>query len=153
MNSFYKTSETLRKGAKTLPQKYYVDNTIFKKEISNFFHNGWICCGRSQELQKPGEYKLVEIENESIIILKNEKNKINAFYNICRHRGTKICIKDQGCFSRSIQCPYHGWTYDLNGTLYATPNMDTVKNFIKDAYSLHKIKLTKFQKEFEKIVS
>ena len=99
MSSFFKTAETLIEGSHTLAQKYYVNDSILKKEMKNIFFNSWICCGRIQDLPKQGSYKLIEIDNESIIILKNTDNSISAFYNVCRHRGTKICKNDFGSVS------------------------------------------------------
>ena len=128
-----------------MQQKYYVDDSILKEEMTNIFFNGWVCCGRSQDIPNKGDYKLVNIGNESIIILRDDQHQINAFFNVCRHRGTKICIKEEGCFSKSIQCPYHGWTYDLKGKLHAAPNMDAVNDFIKNEYSLHDVKLAEWE--------
>ena len=145
MNSFFKTEETLIKGSKTLSQKYYVNDSVFRAEMKNIFLNGWICAGRIQDIPNKGDYKLLELGNESIIILKNDKNEINAFHNVCRHRGTKICIKNSGNFSKTIQCPYHGWTYDLKGKLHAAPNMDAVKDFSIDEYYLHKVQLAEWE--------
>ena len=146
MNSFFKTADILQQGAMTLPQKYYVNDSIFKKELVNIFFNGWLCCGRNQDIPKPGDYNLINIGNESIIILRDEKLGIKAFYNLCRHRGTKICIKDEGRFSKSIQCPYHGWTYDLQGKLHSAPNMEAVNDFIKGDYSLHEIIIAEWER-------
>ena len=144
MSNFFKTADTLKQGSMTLSQKYYMDDSIFKKEMSNIFFNSWLCCGRSQDMSNSGDYKLFNIGNESIMILKNEHNEINAFYNICRHRGTKICTKKNGNFSKSIQCPYHGWTYDLNGNLRSAPNMDAVNDFNKSDYPLHGLRLAEW---------
>ena len=145
MDIFFKTAETLSQGSMTLPQQYYVDASILKKEMSNIFFNGWICCARSQDISNSGDYKIVNIGDESIILLRDDDHQINAFYNVCRHRGTRICNKEKGCFSKSIQCPYHGWTYDLKGSLHAAPNMDAVNDFIKNDYSLHDVKLAEWE--------
>ncbi len=144
MNFFHKTAETLRQGSKTLSQRYYVNDAILKKEMTNIFHGGWICCGRIQDIPNIGDFKLLNLDNESIIILRHDKNKFIAFYNICRHRGTRICIDECGNFSKTIQCPYHGWTYGLNGNLHVAPNMDAVEDFVKEDFSLHRVQLAEW---------
>ena len=115
--NFHKTAETLIKGARTLPRKFYIEPDNLNQEFKKIFHNNWICIGRSSDLSIKGQYITIQIGNESVIILKSEKDKTRAFYNVCRHRGTRICNKNEGKFSKTVQCPYHGWTYDLNGKL------------------------------------
>ena len=143
--SFKKTATTLSKGAKTLGRKYYTSKKILDKEYETLFYNDWICAGRSSELSNIGQYKTINIGKESIIILRDNNNKIVAHYNVCRHRGTRICNHNSGQFSKSIQCGYHGWTYDLNGNLIGAPHMDAVTNFNKDNYSLHHVALKEWE--------
>ena len=76
---------------------------------------------------------------ESIIITSNAAGTVNAFYNVCRHRGTKLCTDAEGSFAGSIQCPYHAWTYDLDGALIGAPHMDEVPHFEKADYPLHRV--------------
>ena len=145
MNSYYKTADTYKQGARSLPQKYYMEDAIFKMEIKNIFEKKWLCCGRSNDILKPGQYQLVNIGDESIIILRDDQLNLQGFYNICRHRGTRLCKKEKGKFSKTIQCPYHGWTYNLQGNLCGAPNMDAVKEFEKNDYPLHQV----YVKEWE----
>ena len=136
---FQKTAATLIKGSHTLERKYYTSKEILKKEYQNIFYNEWICIGRESELSNPGQYKIINIATESIIVLRNESNELIAHHNVCRHRGTRICINSNGKFSKSIQCGYHGWTYDLDGNLVGAPHMDSVENFNKLDYGLHSV--------------
>ena len=136
MTSFYKTADSFKQGSTTLPQKYYIEDLFLKQEMENIFFKTWLCIGRSNEINKSGEYKIITIGYESLFIIRNEDKKLKAFYNICRHRGTRICNKENGKYSKSIQCPYHGWTYDLSGRLIGAPNMDAVEQFNKDNYPL-----------------
>ena len=145
MASFYKTADSLKQGSTTLPQKYYIEDLLLKQEMENIFFNSWLCIGRSNEINKSGEFKIFTIGNESLFIIRNEDNKLNAFYNTCRHRGTRICSKENGKYSKSIQCPYHGWTYDLSGRLIGAPNMDSVEQFNKDNYPLFPIDLVEWE--------
>ena len=123
-------------GAKTLPGKYYTDQAIYELETRNIFSKKWLYVGRGGEIPRPGDYFLLETEGESIIILRDRNLKVRAFYNICRHRGTKLCEVATGKFGQTIQCIYHAWTYRLDGTLHGAPNMHEVASFEKSDYPL-----------------
>jgi phenylpropionate dioxygenase-like ring-hydroxylating dioxygenase large terminal subunit len=92
--------------------------------MDSFFFEDWICAGRAEHIGKPGDYFLREIAGESIIVVRSDAGSIEAFYNVCRHRGTRLCSTPEGNFPGRIQCPYHGWTYGLNGRLLGAPHMD-----------------------------
>ena len=143
--SFKKTSETLIKGSHTLDQKYYLNQDILDQEYNNIFFKSWICAGRLSELENIGDFKMIEIGNESVIIIRNKLKELSAYYNVCRHRGTKICTNSKGNYSKSIQCGYHGWTYNLDGSLIGAPNMDNVEGFSKSDYPLHEIKIAEWE--------
>ena len=139
VKKYHETATTLIKGAKTLKRKYYLDKKVFNKELKNIFYKNWLCVGRSDDIKNKGNYITYELGGESIIIVRNEKNQLNGFFNVCRHRGTRICNNIKGSLSKTIQCKYHGWTYDLNGNLVGAPNMDNVDNFDKDDYPLNNV--------------
>ena len=146
MNFFYKTSETYKQGAMTLPQKYYIDSVVLSKEMEYIFTGScWLCCGRYDDISEAGQYRLINIGKENIILLRDNNNNLQAFYNICRHRGTRICTKECGKFSKTIQCPYHGWTYNLQGDLHGAPNMDAVEDFNKANYPLHNVEFIEWE--------
>ena len=136
---FFKTAETLGKHSKTLEGQYYTNKKIFEKERDQIFLNQWLCVGRSSDIVKVGQFITYNIFDESIIIVRNNKNNISAHYNVCRHRGTRICNQLKGNFSNSIQCNYHGWTYSLSGKLIAAPTMNQLKNFDKNKFGLKPI--------------
>jgi len=137
--TFKKTADTFEAGAHTLSREYYTDIDILEKEYQQIFLKNWICVGRSTDISENGHFVTLNIANENVIILKDDLGKLQAFYNICRHRGTRICEETEGKFSKSIQCNYHGWTYDLQGHLIGAPHMDVVKNFKKDNLPLHPV--------------
>ena len=115
----------------TLHREYYVDRAWFDEESKNIFHNDWFCIGRLEDFHVAGDYKLIDIAGQSLIILRGSDDNVRGFYNFCRHRGcelvdTKNLIKE-GKFKRSIRCPYHSWTYDLNGKLLNAPHLDIDK--------------------------
>ena len=124
-------------GQRTLPAKYFHDKDIYNEEIEKIFYKFWIYACRAEEIPSFGDYKTIQVEDESIIIVKNKSNEINAFFNVCRHRGTQLCEKEKGTFnSKTIQCPYHAWTYNLNGQLISAPLMNEGAKFNKDNCSL-----------------
>jgi len=132
-------------GARTLEQKYYISEEIYRLENERIFQQRWLYAGRVSQLTKPGSYFLFEIESESIIILRDRRKKSRAFYNVCRHRGTRICSELEGEFSKSIQCPYHAWTYGLDGKLIGASNMHEIENFNKRNYPLHPVAVELWQ--------
>jgi len=134
---FFKTAETLNSNSKTLEGKYYTDAEIIKKEADTIFFKQWLCVGRTNDVAKIGQFITLNIFDESVFILRNNENQISAYYNVCRHRGTRICTQLSGIFSKSIQCNYHGWTYNLKGELIAAPTMDKVKNFDNNKFGLN----------------
>ena len=121
---------------KALPARYYTDPVLFREELERFYFQSWICAGRAEAIPNPGDYFLREIAGESIIVVRDTTGDVRAFYNVCRHRGTRMCTAVEGTFAGRIQCPYHGWTYGLDGRLLGAPHMDEA-SFSRDEYPLH----------------
>lgn len=88
-----------------------------------------------------GDYFLAEAFGESIIVFRDQNKEIRAFYNVCRHRGTHMCEEMEGRFGKSIQCPYHAWTYSLDGKLIGASLMNNVEDFNKDDFPLYAVNL------------
>src|SRR5690242_9363017 len=120
----------------TLPARYFTDPELFRRELDAFYFGRWICAGRTEFVPKPGDYFLREIAGESVIVLR-EGGGLRAFYNVCRHRGTRLCDEAEGCFGERIQCLYHGWTYSLDGRLVGAPHMNP--GFQRQDYPLHAV--------------
>src|SRR3984893_16145899 len=97
----------------------------------------WICAGRVDQIAGPGDYFLRELGAESILIVRDSNGAIHAFFNVCRHRGTRICEKPQGILPGRIQCGYHGWTYGLDGKLLGAPHAHD--GFRREDYPLNKV--------------
>jgi len=115
------TSET-QPVATTLPARYYIDPDLFRDELERFYCQTWICAGRASQIPAAGDYFLREVADESIIITRDRNGDLRAFFNVCRHRGTRICSTPDGHFAGRIQCGYHGWTYGLDGSLIGAPH-------------------------------
>ena len=143
--TFLKTADSLNPGARTLSRKYYAKKKILKQEYKNIFLNHWICAGRTEDIAKPSHYITLDIGDESVIILRDNKGILKAFFNVCRHRGTRIRQNNKGTFSKTIQCGYHGWTYNLDGNLVGAPHMDNVDNFNKEDYPLHSVAIEEWE--------
>jgi Rieske 2Fe-2S family protein len=138
--SFRKTAETARPGAKTLPQPYLVSPAILAEENKRIFSKNWLLVGHRNQIARPGDYFVAEVANESLIIIREKNDAIRGFYNVCRHRGTRLCQTRNGHLS-AIQCPYHAWTYALDGKLIGAPHMNEVQGFDKANYSLNPVRL------------
>ena len=120
----------------TLPGSYYTDPAVFAQEQEHIFETMWFCVARSSELAKPGAFRTVEVGRESILVTRSRDNSVRAFFNVCRHRGAKLCTEETGEVKRAFQCPYHAWTYDLNGKLIAAPNLTKMPDVGRTEYGL-----------------
>jgi Rieske 2Fe-2S family protein len=129
----------------TLESHYYTSDSIFRDEFERIFYKRWLCVGRADQIPNPGDYFLQSIGDESLIIVRDRAGDIHAHYNVCRHRGTRMCIAGQGRFHGSIQCPYHAWTYGLDGRLIGAPNMNEIARFDKRDYPLYSANLEVWQ--------
>ena len=118
-----------------LDQQFYTDPSIYDIDLETFFYNQWIFVGHESQIKNTGDYFLFEIGNESIIIIRDKNSNINCFYNVCRHRGSHICIEKEGK-TKKLVCPYHAWAYDLEGNLISARMMD--EKFIKKDWNLNK---------------
>ena len=123
---------------KTLEGRYFTDPEIFRAEMERFYFGMWVCVGRAEQIQEAGEYFVVDVAGESVIVTRDESGKTRGFYNVCRHRGTQICAEASGAFAGRIQCPYHAWTYGLDGQLLAAPHVEEGE-FWKADYPLHAV--------------
>src|SRR5688500_6501099 len=124
-------------GQRTLPREYFVSEEIYRLEGERIFGSSWLLAGDVSQLEQPGSYFLIELDRESVIVLRDHQTgAIRAFHNHCRHRGTRLCEEHAGVLGRAIQCPYHAWTYGLDGALRAAPNMNQVPGFELSEHSL-----------------
>ena len=137
MSEFQPTTTSFRPGARTLPGEYYTSDAVLAEEGERIFARAWHCVGRSARVTEAGQYFLCTIAGESIIVVRDRKGVLRAFFNVCRHRGTRICREEAGRFGETLQCPYHAWTYRTDGQLIGAPHMQDVEGFDKQDYPLH----------------
>ena len=134
-----KPRDVMPETARTLPAAFYVDRAYFEREMERLFARMWVCAGREEQVDRPGRFFVRQLLGEKIILTRGAAG-VNAFYNVCRHRGTQLCTEAEGTFGQSIQCPYHAWTYDLEGRLIGAPHMDEVPHFRKADYPLRRVR-------------
>ena len=134
---FHRTATTYRQGSLTLEREQYVSPDVLAGERERIFATEWNCVGRAATLGEPGSFITRSIAGDSIVILRDRGGVFRAFFNVCRHRGTRLCAAESGRLSETIQCPYHAWTYATDGRLIGAPHMQEVAGFDKASYSLH----------------
>jgi Rieske 2Fe-2S family protein len=134
----YVRREPMTKMYSTLPRQYYTSEQIFREETQRIFYERWLCVGRVEQIPNPGDYFVQQVGTESLILVRTRAGEIGAHYNVCRHRGARLCSQgSQGHFRESMQCPYHAWTYSLAGRLIGAPHMNEVPDFDKGNYPLY----------------
>lgn len=125
--------------AETMPPWCYTSPSFYRREVERIFHKVWNFIGSADQIPNPGDYFTLTFVNVPIIVLRSEDGQVRAFANSCRHRGSAL-LEDRGnC--RLIVCPYHSWSYKLDGTLHGAPEMHQTRNFDLTQYSLVPIRL------------
>jgi Rieske 2Fe-2S family protein len=135
----------------TLETRWYRSEDAFRVEKESIFFREWMCICREEEIAGPGAYRVIDVLGESILLVRNREGALRGFYNVCRHRGARLCrtaaaggAPSSGSPSgvmagRGIVCPYHNWTYDLEGRLVAAPHVRGLTASDKAALSLHPV--------------
>ena len=127
----------------TLAGGDYASEAVYAEERERIWFGGWICIGRVEEIPTPGDYLVRDLAGESIIVTRNRDGAIRGFYNVCAHRGTRLLDGTEtgacGHVGKVIKCPYHAWSYDLDGRLVGTPNVDEDEGFERGDHPLHAI--------------
>ena len=133
----YKKSEPRPDGSTpgwSLARKYYKDPAIFDREVESIIHNTWVFAGHVSDIPSVGDYFLYNLLDESAIIVRTSDDRVQAYYNVCRHRGSHICKESKGSVKR-FTCPYHAWSYRLDGSLLSARGMPD--DFDPDTVHLH----------------
>jgi glycine betaine catabolism A len=130
-------------AARTLPGAAYESAAVYALERRAVFGAHWLCMGRVADVVAIGDYLVREIAGESILIVRGEDNVIRAFFNVCRHRGSRLIDGDGGQALRRIVCPYHAWSYQLDGRLQIAPLMRA--DFCREEHGLTPVRLEHWQ--------
>lgn len=107
--------------SRNLPQEAYTSAEVYRWELENLWAASWVCVGRADDLARPGDQKVVRIAGDGILLVRGEDDVLRGFFNVCRHRAHELLAPETCAHARTIRCPYHGWTYGLDGTLKAAP--------------------------------
>ena len=115
--------------ARTLPREAYISSEVFAWERKHFFEQGWVCVGRSDELAHSGDQRALQVGGEGVLLTRDDA-RLRGFSNVCRHRGHEMLPCDNDAINRSVvQCPYHRWTYDLDGSFKGGPGLAGQEGF------------------------
>ncbi|AJD45688.1 aromatic ring-hydroxylating dioxygenase subunit alpha [Rhizobium sp. SEMIA 4085] len=125
-----------RADGHSLPAGLYNREDVFEADVDVFFRKHWICIGLECDVPEPGDANVIEIGNSSLIILRDDDNQIRVVHNVCRHRGSRILDAGSSVVSKLV-CPYHQWTYELDGELAYAPHMGA--DFDKSCKSLRPV--------------
>ena len=123
----------------TIPSTWYTDPRILDLELQTVFSKSWQLVGRAEQVRKPGQFITWELAGEPLLIVRGEDHVLRGFFNVCRHHAAAILTAEEGQTS-TLRCPYHGWTYTLEGELRGTPDFIGVCNFDRAAHGLVPIK-------------
>jgi phenylpropionate dioxygenase-like ring-hydroxylating dioxygenase large terminal subunit len=129
-----KLQEALEQG-RTLPATWYTDPVLYSRERDQIFRRTWQYVGLTEQLASPGDFFTATVGEVPIVVVKGKDEQIRAFANVCRHRGA-IVVREQQGHRTSLQCHYHAWTYDLDGTLRSAPSMKDEASFDTACYRL-----------------
>lgn len=127
----------------TLTGRHYSDARNFDRELDLIWADTWLCAGRVEDLPLPGSYFTREVGKESVLCVRDQMNEVHAYFNVCRHRGSRICAQEQGQLAGGLVfCPYHSWGYRMDsGELAKTPNIpDDMEGFNKRDFPLKSLK-------------
>lgn len=123
----------------TLGASAYTDPGRFETERDRVLARRWMCVARSDALEAAGSFVTAEVAGESLLVLRGDDGAARAFYNLCRHRGARLCLDEAGSLGGRLRCMYHGWTYALDGRLVAAPNLAGLGEGVKEAHGLHPV--------------
>jgi choline monooxygenase len=121
--------------ASTPPSSWYTDVRIFNLEQHTVFSRSWQIVGRADQVRDPGQYVSTVLGGEPVLVVRGNDNVLRGFFNVCRHHAAAVITKSEGTVD-NLRCPYHGWTYNLEGALILTPEFGGVANFDRSANAL-----------------
>ncbi len=127
-----------QKQGYSLDQRFYTDPAIYELELERIIYRHWIFGGHVSQLPEPGDFRVLNVAGESAIIVRGSDGELKAFANVCRHRGSLVCLEQSGHVDK-FSCPYHGWMYDIDGQLFAARDMP--EDFDKEAHSLKTVSI------------
>jgi Rieske 2Fe-2S family protein len=126
------------KPGHALPRGFQTDPGIYQLELERVWRRGWLFAGHTCQVKSPGDYFVFDLDTDSIIVVRGDDERLHALHNTCRHRGMKVCQAESGHVTRLV-CPYHQWSYALNGELMACGGMDKDGDVDRRDFGLHRV--------------
>jgi Rieske 2Fe-2S family protein len=136
----------------SLPSSAYTDPAHFAREQTHIFAVEWMVACRTEEVSKPGDWLVMDMSGDDILVVRDKHNTLRAFFNVCRHRGARLCaaagepakpgratLPSSVLSNGFIRCPYHGWTYDAEGRLIGAPHLAEGPGFRHADFSLYPV--------------
>jgi len=120
----------------SLPRPFYGHETVYRADLEQIWRKGWLFAGHACEIRNPGDWLTLQVETDSLIVIRGEDGAVRALHNVCRHRGSQIVAQGRGSTKRLV-CPYHQWTYDTKGALTFCRGMHELD---KAEFSLKKVR-------------
>jgi choline monooxygenase len=130
--------------ASTPPASWYSDPRILELEQRTVFSRSWQWVGRADQVREPGQYVSFEVAGEPVVVVRGNDKVLRGFFNVCRHHAAAVISKSEGK-AENLRCPYHGWTYNLEGALVLAPEFGGVANFDRGANGLVPIQSVEWQ--------
>jgi choline monooxygenase len=121
--------------AETIPASWYLEPEVLEHERRRVFQDSWQQVARLDQLSQRGSYVTADVAGEPVVVVRGQDDELRAFFNVCRHHAAAVCTAAEGT-ARVLRCPYHGWTYRLDGTLKGTPEFDGVEDFDRTRFGL-----------------
>ena len=131
-------------SAATIPSTWYTDERIFELEKQTVFSRSWQIVARQDQLTQPGSYVTTEVAGEPIVIVRGHDNAVRGFFNVCRHHAAAVMTDAAGQVNQ-MRCPYHGWTYSLEGELKGTPDFTDVCSFDRAENGLARVQIASWE--------
>jgi phenylpropionate dioxygenase-like ring-hydroxylating dioxygenase large terminal subunit len=139
-SAFRAVDRPLRQAA-TLPGPMFTDPGVYEREMERLFRRNWQCIGRETEFAAPGSFRTTEIAGSGVLVLRNSRGELKAYHNVCRHRGTRLVEAEVGSGLKRLLCPYHAWSYDLDGRVLGAPHMGEAEGFDRKEFGLYPVSL------------
>jgi Rieske 2Fe-2S family protein len=129
----------------TLPGVAYTSPDVWAWEMRHFFEDSWVCAGRADSLAQPGSRRALRVGSESVLVARDSAGRLRGFFNVCRHRGHELVALGASAEGRLIQCPYHGWTYEADGSLRSAPRLGYRPGFDPKEHGLVPVRVDEWQ--------
>jgi Rieske 2Fe-2S family protein len=128
-------------SSRTPDGRIYWEEDVLRTELEKFFYRNWVNVGRQESIPATGDYFTRQVGRENLLFVRGPEGTIRGFYNLCRHRGTRVVLATEGTGAHSFICPYHAWTYGLDGRLIGAQHMKSQPDFDRKDYGLHSIRV------------